>query len=182
MKDDSLLQINELPIPLEFIERRIYLVRGRKIMIDSDLAELYQVPTKRLNEQVKRNLGRFPSDFMFQFSKNELADWRSQFATSNLATKMGLRRNPYAFTEHGIAMLSSVLNSKRAIQMNIVIIRAFIHLREVLASNKDIAQKVKELERTQFQQSNKIAVIYRLVQRLIQTPEQPKNKIGFRTE
>src|SRR6266850_4299884 len=116
---------NLLLVPVELIARRIYRIRGEKLMLDADLAELYQVPTKRLNEAVKRNLDRFPGDFMFQLSENELENWRSQIATSNPAAKMGLRRPPYAFTEHGVAMLSSVLNSKRAVQMNILIIRAF---------------------------------------------------------
>src|SRR5436309_1105429 len=108
-----------LPIPVELIARRIYRIRGEKVMFDADLAELYQVPTFRLNEAVKRNGDRFPQDFMFQLSKDELKDWRSQIAMSNPGAKMGLRRPPYAFTEHGVAMLSSVLNSKRAVQMNI---------------------------------------------------------------
>src|SRR5260370_3657123 len=95
------------PVPVQFIERRIYLIRGHKVMLDSDLAELYQVPTKRLNEAVKRNLDRFPEDFMFQLSKDEFQNWRSQIATSNPATRMGLRRPPYSFTEQRVAMLSS---------------------------------------------------------------------------
>src|SRR5687767_8342739 len=110
---------HQLPVPVELIERRIYLIRGHKVMLDSDLADLYQVPTKRLNEAVRRNLKRFPDDFMFQLSKPELENGRSQFATPKPAAKMGLRRPPYAFTELGVAMLSSVLNSERAVQMNI---------------------------------------------------------------
>src|ERR1700730_5407116 len=99
------------PVPLERIERRIYLIRGQKVMLDSDLADLYQAPTKRLNEAVKRNLNRFPEDFMFKLRAEELENWSSKIAPSNPAAKMGLRRSPYAFTEHGVAMLSSVLNS-----------------------------------------------------------------------
>ena len=110
-----------LPVPVQFIERRIYLIRGQRVMLDSDLADLYQVPTFRLNEAVKRNGDRFPEDFMFQLSKEELENWRSQIAISNPGTRMGLRRPPYAFTELGVAMLSSVLNSARAVQMNILI-------------------------------------------------------------
>jgi hypothetical protein len=112
-------------IPVEFIERRIYLIRAHKVMLDSDLAELYQVPTRVLNQAVRRNLDRFPADFMFQLNGEELENWRSQIVTSNPGAKMGLRRPPYAFTEHGVAMLSSVLKSKRAVGLNILIIRAF---------------------------------------------------------
>jgi hypothetical protein len=114
----------QLRIPVELIERRIYVIRGQKVMLDADLAELYQVPTKRLNEAVKRNANRFPEDFMFQLGEEELANWRSQIATSNPGAKMGLRRPPYAFTEHRVAMLSSILKSNRAVELNILIIRA----------------------------------------------------------
>jgi len=129
-------------IPVERIEKAILLLRGQKVMLDRDLAELYGVPTKRLNEQVRRNRTRFPEDFMFQLSREEFEDWRSQVATSNPAAKMGLRRRPYAFTEQGVAMLSSVLNSDRAIEVNIAIMRAFVKLREILATHKDLARKL----------------------------------------
>jgi len=181
MKNKFLSLINNLPIPIEFIERRIYLIRDQKIMLDSDIAELYQVPTKRLNEAVKRNIHRFPEDFMFQLNKNEFENWRSQIATSNTAAKMGLRRPPYAFTEHGVAMLSAVLNSERAVKMSIFIVCTFIQLREILASNQNIAQKIKDLQRQQFRQGKKIDVIYTIVEKLIQTPIPPKRQIGFRT-
>lgn len=174
------LPSNNLPIPIEFIERRIYLIRGRKVMIDADLAEFYQVLTKNLNLAVRRNFDRFPQDFIFQLNKVELANLRLQFATSNEG-RGGRRYLPYAFTEHGVAMLSSVLNSKRAVQMNILIIRAFIQLREILASNQNIAQKIKGLERRQMRDGARIDVIYKIVRRLIQTPVLPKNPIGFRT-
>jgi hypothetical protein len=136
-------------IAVEFIERKIYLIRGSKVMLDSDLAELYQVPTKRLNEAVRRNLKRFPDDFMFQLSADEFQNWRSQIATSNPGAKMGLRRPPYAFTEHGVAMLSSVLTSDRAIELNILIMRTFVRLREYLMTHKDLARKLEDVERTQ---------------------------------
>jgi hypothetical protein len=110
------------------------------------LAEIYQVPTKRLNEAVKRNLARFPEDFMFQLNNEELENWRSQIATSNPAAKMGIRRPPYAFTEHGVAMLSAVLNSDHAIRMSILIVRAFVKLRELLAGNKDLALRIEQIE------------------------------------
>lgn len=108
-------------IPVEFIERKIYLIRGFKVMLDADLAKLYHAPTKILNQAVRRNLDRFPEDFMFQPNMEELQNWRSQIVTSNPGAKMGLRRPPHAFTEHGVAMLSSVLKSKRAVALNILI-------------------------------------------------------------
>ncbi len=110
-------------------------------MLDSDLADLYKVETRSLNQAVRRNLDRFPEDFMFQLSEQELENWRSQIVMSNPAARMGLRRPPYAFTEHGVAMLSSVLKSARAVQMNILIIRAFVKIRELLASHKDLAMR-----------------------------------------
>jgi len=116
----------ELLIPEGRIEQTILSIRGHKVMLDRDLARLYGVPTKRLNEQVRRNLRRFPNDFMFRLNAEEFKNWRSQFATSNSAEKMGLRYLPYALTEQGVAMLSSVLNSARAIEVNIAIMRAFV--------------------------------------------------------
>jgi phage regulator Rha-like protein len=145
---------DRLPPPAAFIERRIYVIRGHKVMLDSDLAEIYEVPTKRLNEAVKRNLARFPEDFMFQLSNEEMENWRSQIATSNPAAKMGIRRPPYAFTEHGVVMLSAVLNSDRAVHMSILIVRAFVKLRELLATNKDLARKIEQIESAQKQQAN----------------------------
>src|SRR5258706_125101 len=121
-------------IPVALVERRIYLIRGQKVMIDTDLAELYGVPTYRLNEAVKRNRKRFPVDFMFQLNMTEAESLRSQFAISKKG-RGGRRTLPYAFTEQGVAMLSSVLNSERAIQVNIVIMRAFVKLRKILESN-----------------------------------------------
>ena len=136
---------DRLPVPVEVIERRIYLIRGLKVMIDADLAALYQVLTKNLNKAVARNKERFPEDFMFQLTKEEAESLRFQIGTSN-TSRGGRRYLPYVFSEHGVAMLSSVLNSKRAVQMNIVIIRAFIKLREVLATQKDLARKIDDLE------------------------------------
>jgi len=160
-------------IPIERIARRIYLIRGEKVMLDSDLAALYGVQTKVLLQAVKRNIERFPSDFLFQFSGAELENWRSQIVTSNPAARMGLRRPPYAFTEHGVAMLSSVLRSKRAIQVNIAIVRAFTKLRQILASNRELARKVEQHDR-------QIAVLFDSIQKLLTLPEPPgKNPIGF---
>ena len=173
---------DNLPVPIELIERRIYLIRGHKVMLDSDLAELYQVPTKRLNEAVKRNRTRFPADFMIQLTTAELTNWRSQIATSNPAAKMGLRRPPYAFTELGVAMLSSVLNSERAVQMNILIMRAFVQLREVLAINKGLAHKLEHLERTQRQHTSVINVVVEEIQKLkAAPPPRPRRRIGFKS-
>ena|SRR5580658_3217827 len=135
-------------IPAESIERKIYLIRGCKVMLDSDLAGLYQVPTKGLNQAVRRNLDRFPADFMFQLNAEELENLRSQIVTSS-SGHGGRRYQPYAFTEHGVAMLSSVLASKRAIQLNILIIRAFVRLREYLSTHKDLARKLEDVERSQ---------------------------------
>jgi hypothetical protein len=166
-------------IPVEFIERKIYLIRGCKVMLDSDLAELYQVPTKRLNEAVRRNVGRFPADFMFQLSADELENLRSQIATSS-SGHGGRRHAPYAFTEHGVAMLSSVLKSERAVALNILIIRAFVRLREYLATHKDLARKLEDVEHTQREHSAHIGQIYGYIQRLLEpTPDSSKRRIGF---
>jgi phage regulator Rha-like protein len=177
MKKENTKLINNLPIPIEFVERRIYLIRGQKVMLDSDLAELYHV----LNQAVRRNISRFPEDFMLQLTNEELKNWRSQIVTSNPDARMGLRRPPYAFTEHGVAMLSSVLRSERAVQMNILIIRAFIQMREILASQKDIAEKFRQLEKQQKFQGVRIDVIYKIIEDLLQKPTTSKKPIGFRT-
>jgi hypothetical protein len=164
-------------IPVEFIERKIYLVRGHKIMLDSDLAGMYQVATKVLNQAVSRNLDRFPADFMFQLTIQEDASLRSQVVTSKIG-RGGRRRPPYAFTEQGAAMLSSVLRSKRAVLVNILIIRAFVRLREYLANHKDLAQKLKDVERTQKKHGVQIQQIYDYIQKVLE-PEPPKRRIGF---
>ena len=166
-------------VPRELIERQIYLIRGQKVMLDSNLAELYQVPTKSLNLAVRRNRERFPDDFMFQLSQQEWDLLRFQSETSNDAPegRGGRRYLPYAFTEHGVAMLSSVLRSPRAVQMNILIVRAFVRLREVLATHKDLARKIDQLEQRQEKQALQISAI---IERLIEAPAKPKRSIGFR--
>lgn len=167
-------------VPVELIARRIYLIRGCKVMLDSDLAELYEVPTRVLNQAVRRNLDRFPLDFMFQLTEEELTEWRSQIVMSNSAAKMGLRRAPYAFTEHGVAMLSSVLGSKRAVALNILIIRAFVRLREYLATHQDLARKLDDVERTQNEHGMHIQQIYQYIEKLLEpAPEVPKRRIGY---
>lgn len=133
---------SQLPVPVEFIERRIYLIRRHKVMLDSELADLYQVETKVFNQAVKRNLDRFPADFMFQLTAQEAQSLRSQIVTSN-PQRGGRRYLPYCFTEQGVAMLSGVLNSHRAVQVNIEIMRAFVRLREILATHKDLARKAE---------------------------------------
>jgi hypothetical protein len=170
-----------LIIPAERIEQAILLIRGQKVMLDRDLAELYGVSTGRLNEQVGRNSRRFPADFMFQLSKDEFENWRSQIAMSNPAAKMGLRRRAYAFTEQGVAMLSSVLNSDRAIEVNIAIMRAFVRLRQILATHKELAHKLEELERTLGQHDEKFQVVFEAIRQLMIPPPEPKKgRIGFR--
>ena len=127
-------------VPVERIEKSIYLIRAQKVMLDRDLAELYEVETAQLKRAVRRNIDRFPKDFMFELTKQELEGWRCQFGTSN-SVRMGLRHRPMAFTEQGVAMLSSILRSKRAVQVNIEIMRAFVRLREMLSSHKDLERK-----------------------------------------
>jgi hypothetical protein len=167
-------------IPVERIERSILLIRGHKVMLDSDLAELYGVTTKRLNEQVRRNLSRFPEDFMFQLTELETHLLRSQFATSKEG-RGGRRYLPYAFTEQGVAMLSSVLNSERAIKVNIEIMRAFVRLRQILASNKELAKRLDELEKKYDAQ---FKIVFDAIRKLMTPPEAqtPKKRIGFLME
>ena len=148
-------------------------------MLDSDLADLYQVPTYRLNEAVKRNAKRFPPDFMFQLTQEEAGALTSQIAMSKKG-RGGRRYLPYAFTEHGVAMLSSVLTSDRAIEMNILIIRAFVRLREYLATHKDLARKLEDVERTQLDHSAHIEQIYDYIQQLLEpSPGPAKRRTGF---
>ncbi len=166
-------------LPAARLERRILLIRGHKVMLDSDLAELYGVPTRRLNEQVKRNRERFPADFMFQLSKAEDEDLRSQIATSSSGG--GRRRSrPYAFTQEGVAMLSSVLRSAQAIQVNIAIMRAFVRLRELLATHKDLARKLEQLER---KYDARFRVVFTAIRKLM-APDLPpeERQIGFQAK
>lgn len=158
----------------EVIEQRIYLIRGQKVMLDRDLAELYDVPTKRLNEQVKRNKKRFPNDFMFLLTWAETIGLRSQIAT--LKNNDHIKYRPYAFTEQGVAMLSSVLNSDRAIQVNIQIMRTFIKLRKLLETHKDILKKIEEMEK---RYDNQFRVVFQTIKKMMSPPEKPKRKIGF---
>ncbi len=167
------------PIPL--IENRILLIRGQKVLLDSDLAVLYEVETRRLNESVRRNRERFPEDFMFQLTREEDESLRSQIAISNEG-RGGRRYRPYAFTEQGIAMLSSVLRSKRAIQVNIVIMRTFVKLRQLLATHQELASRLDQLEWRQAEQDGRVQYVFETIQHLIEAPtEDPKKRFGFPT-
>jgi len=163
-------------IPDEVIERKIFMIRRQKVMIDKDLAKLYGVGTKVLNQAVKRNIRRFPDDFMFQLSWEEAESLRSQIVTLNNAKTGTSRRGkhikylPYAFTEHGVAMLSSVLNSERAIQVNILIIRAFVKLRKILSVHKELAHKLEKLERRVGKHDEAIQGIFEAIRQLMEPP------------
>ena len=171
-------------IPVERIEGSILLIRGHKVMLDADLAELYGVETKVLNQAVKRNLDRFPEDFMFRLTPREVenlrfhfgnSSLRSQFVTSKLG-RGGRRYPPYVFTEQGVAMLSSVLRSKRAIQVNVEIVRTFVRLRQLLASNAQLARKLEALEKKYDAQ---FKVVFDAIRQLMSPAEPKKRKIGF---
>jgi phage regulator Rha-like protein len=171
--------VRKLPVPPGMIERRIYVLRGQKIMIDSDLAELYRVSTANLNKAVRRNLTRFPEDFMFQLTAEEEKSLRFQIGISKAEGRGGRRYRSNAFTEHGVVMLSSVLKSERAVQMNLLIVRVFVRLREMLATHKELADKMLELERQQREHGHQIAAVYTIVKRLMEPPRKRKRIIGF---
>jgi len=162
-------------MPAERIEGMILHLRGQKVMLDRDLAALYGVETSALKRAVNRHIKRFPDDFMFVLDNKELADWRCQFGTSN-SVRMGLRYPPMAFTEQGVAMLSSVLNSERAIAVNIAIMRTFARLRQLLASHADLARKLEELEKKYDKQ---FSVVFDALRQLMKTPDPPAKQIGF---
>ena len=164
-------------IPPERIQSRILLVRGHRVMLDADLAELYGVTTKVLNQAVKRNADRFPEDFMFRLSPEETRGLRSQIVTSN-SGRGGRRYAPYAFTEHGAVMLANVLRSSVAVQASIQVVRAFIRLRELLAAHKGLARKLVALEKKYDRQ---FAVVFEAIRQLMEgPPDEPKGRIGFR--
>lgn len=158
---------------------KIYLIRGQRVMIDKDLAELYAVDTRVLNQAVRRNKERFPKDFMFQMTAKEFENWKSQIVTSN-SVKMGLRKRPLVFTEQGVAMLSSVLNSKTAILVNIQIIRVFTRMREMLLNNKDVLLQIKKIEKKLDGHDDQIMIIFEHLKQLLKPPALPRQKIGFR--
>jgi hypothetical protein len=171
-EDDMAIQA-----PVEQIERAIRLIRGEKVILDADLAALYGVATRVLVQAVKRHLERFPPDFMFQLTKEEFTALGSQSVTSS--GWGGRRYPPYAFTEQGVAMLSSVLNSPRAVQVNIEIMRAFVRLRRMLASHAELAKKLAELEAKYDEQ---FAVVFEAIKQLMAPPEKKQRRIGFRSE
>ncbi len=160
----------------EIIENKILLIRGQKVMLDFHLAQLYEVETKGLKRAVRRNKNRFPEDFAFQVSKEEWQNLRRQFGTSSWG---GIRYAPYAFTEQGVAMLSSVLNSERSVRVNVEIMRTFVRLREILVANKDVAHKLEELEKKYDAQ---FKIVFDAIRQLMLPPEKPKRPIGFRVE
>lgn len=162
----------------ELLMSKIYVIRGLKVMLDEDLSELYEVPTKRLNEQVKRNIARFPTDFMFQLSNEEFNDLKSQNATSSWG---GRRTAPFAFTEHGVLMLSSVLSSERAVSVNIQIMRIYTRMREMILTNKDILLKLEKIEKKVLGHDEDIRLIFDYVKKLLRPPAiVPRKRIGFR--
>ncbi len=166
-------------IPVERIERQIYLIRGEKVMLDRDLAALYRVTTGRLNEQVKRNNRRFPEDFAFQLTPEEFDALISQFAISKTG-RGGRRKLPWVFTEQGVAMLSSVLRSDRAANVNVVIIRTFVKLRQMLATHKDLAERMEKIEAAQERHTSVIELLVEEIDRMKELPpEAEKTRIGF---
>ncbi|HSA58855.1 MAG TPA: ORF6N domain-containing protein [bacterium] len=172
----------QVTTPIGSIERKILFLRGQKVMLDEDLAGLYEVPTKVLNQAVRRNLGRFPGDFMFQLTVGEYKSLRSRIVTLDSANAgRGRHRKylPYAFTEQGVAMLSSVLNSERAIRVNIEIIRAFVRLRQVLASNRALARKIEELEKKCGEHDDQFKSVFDAIRELMAPPTSKQRKIGF---
>ncbi len=168
----------EIAIPQEVIVNRIYHIRGKKVMLSNDLAELYQVATRRLNEQVKRNTRRFPERYMFQLTEEEYKSLRSQNAT--LKRGQHSKYLPYAFTEHGILMLSSVLSSERADKVNMLIIDAFVKLNEMLLTHKDILLNLEQLEKQVVQNSGEIQMIFSALKELLNPPQEPRKKVGYK--
>jgi hypothetical protein len=173
------LTTTDLDVSIQLIERRIYLIRGHKVMIDVDLAQLYGVPTKGLNQRVQRNRKRFPEDFMFQLTEEEAEVLRSQFMISKRGHG-GRRYLPYAFTEPGVAMLSSVLNSELAIEVNITIMRAFIRLRQILESNEELNRKFAAVIRKLSTHDKYFKVVFDELRKLTEQPTPPPKTIGFK--
>jgi hypothetical protein len=173
----SQIVISKMGISLERVERRILLIRGQRVLLDSDLAQLYGVRTGAFNQAVRRSFQRFPPDFMFQLTDAETESLRSQFATSKKG-RGGRRYNPLAFTEQGVAMLSSVLRSERAVQVNIAIMRAFVKLREILSSHRDLALRLNKMEK---EYDARFKVIFDAIRDLMRPPQKPRGRIGFRS-
>ena len=168
----------KLMLPIERIEKTILLIRDQKVILDADLAKLYGVTTTRLNEQVRRNRKRFPDDFMFQLTKEEFKNLKSHFATSSSGWG-GRRKLPLAFTEHGAIMVASILNTQYAIEASIFVVRAFIRLRQMLTSHKELARKLNELEQHLKGHDQQIQAIFEAIRQLMTPSEKPRKKIGF---
>lgn len=164
------------PVSEETIVEKIYVIRGFKIMLDNDLAEMYGVSTSRLNEAVKRNITRFPEDFMFQLSNEEWGTLKSNFVSQKQG---GIRKLPNAFTEQGVAMLSSVLRSERAIQVNIQIIRVYTKMKQILFDNKDLWLKLEKIEQALFQKDEEVKIIFDTLKKLLVQEQKPREEIGF---
>ena len=167
----------EIAIPEEVVMSKIYEIRGEKVMIDRDLAELYGVETKVLKQAVRRNAHRFPEDFMFEMTKEEFQNWRSQIVTSK-SEKMGLRYAPFCFTEQGVTMLSCILNSERAIEVNIRIIRTFSKMRKMLLTHKDLLLEMEEIRKKVSGQDEKIDLIFDYLKQFIKEQETPRIEVG----
>ena len=170
-------------VPIEHIARSILVLRGHKVLLDAELAKLYGVTTTRLNQQVRRNRKRFPDDFLLEVTADEIANLKLHFATSSWG---GSRKLPLAFTEHGAIMVATILNSPRAVEMSVYVVRAFVKLRELLASNKDLSQKLARLERSllalDLKTQNQFKEVYEAIQALMVTPSPKKRPIGFTAE
>ncbi len=173
------MSMSEVSIPDEVIMNKIYSIRGHKVMLDRDLAELYGVETRALKQAVRRNKKRFPGDFMFEMTQEEFEHWRSHFVISK-EDKKGLRYAPFCFTEQGLTMLSCVLNSDQAIEMNIRVVRIFTQMRQMLLTHKDLLIKVNELEAKVSNQGKSIKQIFAYLKELIQEKDQPREPIGFK--
>jgi hypothetical protein len=169
----------KITIPDEVIINKIYVIRGQKVMLDRDLADLYDVQTRRLKEKVRRNISRFPKEFMFELTKEELEEWRTEYASTNRDV-MGIRIAPFVFTEHGILMLSSILSSEKAVQMNIQIIKTFVQLRRIANNYEGLMDKIQQME---SQNNEQFSEIYEVLQRLLSKPEEkPRTKVGYKKE
>jgi len=166
-------------VPIERIAQYILMLRGQRVILDADLAKLYGVSTKRLNEQVRRNTDRFPADFMFQLSDEEARNLKSHFATSS-SGHGGRRKLPLAFTEHGALMAASVLNSPRAVEVSVYVVRAFVRMREMLAAHEELSEKLAELESRVDGHDENISALMEAIRQLLAPPDPPHRKIGFR--
>jgi len=169
---------NKISIPDEIITNKIYLIRNEKVMLDRDLAELYGVETKVLKQAVRRNIKRFPKDFMFEMTKEEFTNWRTEFM--NNADKKGLRYAPFCFTEQGVTMLSCVLSSDRAIEMNIKIMRVFTKMREILTDNLSVKLEIEEIKKRLTSHSKNIELVFNYLDELIEKKDKPRTKIGYK--